>query len=113
MRHPEKYQVKETGSFCCYTTIDEHQSLDFLLKAQSFNIENEIQVCSYTGKDKSKVETRSISFEELGQHISNELVISVEITESEFAIILSAAELWIYSFDEDLAESIFKTLWAV
>ena len=110
MRHPEKYQVKQTGSFCCYTTLDENQSLDFLLKSQNFNIKNEIEVCSLTGKDKSKVKTISINFEELGQHISNELVITVEITENEFAIILSAAELWVYSFDQDLAESIFKTL---
>ena len=113
VKHTKKYIVKETGAFCCYTLLDEYQSLEFLLKAQSFNIKNEVKVSSFIGNDKSKIETLTMNFEELGQHISNELVISVEITESEFAIVLSAAELWIYSFDEDLAESIFKTLWYV
>ena len=111
MKHTKKYIVKETGAFCCYTLLDECQSLNFLLKAQSVNIKNEVKVSSFIGNDKSKVETLSMNFNELGQHISNELVIIVEITESEFAIVLSAAELWIYSFDEDLAETIFHSLW--
>ena len=111
VKHTKKYIVKETGAFCCYTLLDECQSLDFLLKAQHLNIKNEVKVSSFIGNDKSKVETLSINFEELGQHLSNELVISVEITESEFAIVLSATEIWVYSFDKDLAETIFHSLW--
>ena len=111
VKKPDKYQVKETGAFCCYTILEEYQNLQFLIKAHRLNIKSEVKVCFYTSIDKNSVATINISFNELGQHIANELIIGLEITESEFAIILLASELWVYSFDKDLAETICHSLW--
>ena len=97
---------------CYYKEIDEHGDYSFFYKA-NLKLKNKVEIVYFKGQD-SNNKTMSVLVDYLYVEdlIKSEYVIQIIAIEESFSITVSAAEVWVRSFEKQKALNVYNFLFS-
>jgi hypothetical protein len=104
----EYYRVKETGAHAYYTIVDEKCDLSFFYN-NKIDFRNSIEI-AYFINNENHHKYKQIKSLELEKELKRKNVFMVQVTEKDFEIKFSGAELWVFSFSKEKAKNIYNLL---
>ena len=106
-----EYQFdSERGVHCFYKEIGEDGDYSFFHKA-NLELKNKVEVVYFESQDsKNKTKSVLVDYIDVQDLIKSEYVIQIIAMEESYSITISAAEVWVRSFDRQKSVTIFEML---
>lgn len=106
-----EYQFdSERGVHCFYKEIGEDGDYSFFHKA-NLELKNKVEVVYFKSQDsKNKTKSVLVDYMDVQDLIKSEYVIQIMAIEESYSITISAAEVWVRSFEKEKAIHIFDAL---
>lgn len=103
-----EYQFdSERGVHCFYKEIGDDGDYSFFHKA-NLELKNKVEVVYFEGQDsKNKTKSVLVDYSDVQGLINSEYVIQIIAIEDSCSITISAAEVWVRSFENGKAISVF------